>query len=163
MKFCKLQVLPCLALGQLCASTTIDVREFAPRGEPIEAYRDNYGSDMCLQVSCDVRVCAKKSEEALAVASSGVGLIVGPDCTGWQKDTLKKVPPETDETICSEGLELYEGILMVWRAWNNVSLKKNFTTEFVKWEDFMGAQCHGTKDVKCQRGGVKMGPDPNVR
>ncbi|GJC93154.1 hypothetical protein ColKHC_01980 [Colletotrichum higginsianum] len=160
MKFSKLQVLPCLAFGQLCASTAIDVRELAPRAD---AFRDNYGSNMCLQVSCDVMVCAESPEDALAVASSGVSLIVGPDCTGWQEGTLKEVSPGTNEKTCPEGRKLYQGTLMVYRAWNNVTKKKNFKTEFVEWEDFKGAQCHGTKDVKCQKDGIKMAPDPNAR
>ncbi|OHW91226.1 hypothetical protein CSPAE12_10217 [Colletotrichum incanum] len=158
MFFSKLQILPYLALAQLCASTAIDAHELAPR----DAFRDDFGSNMCLQVSCDTMVCAESPEDALAVASSGISLIVGPDCAAWQQDSLSEVQPETNGKTCPAGRKLYQGVLMVWRAWNNVTKKKKFETEFVEWENFKGAKCHGTQDVKCQKDGTKLAPDPNT-
>ncbi|KAJ0160221.1 hypothetical protein CTA2_8357 [Colletotrichum tanaceti] len=159
MKFSKLQVLSCLALSQLCASTAIEARKLIP-GKT--AFRDDFGSNMCLQVVCKATVCAERPEDALGVASSGVSLIVGPDCTGWQDGTLKEVPAESTKTTCPAGHQLYEGDLVVYRAWNNVTKRKNYKADFVEWENFKGAVCRGVKDVQCQKDGLKKAPDPRA-
>ncbi|KAE9579876.1 hypothetical protein CGCF415_v003552 [Colletotrichum fructicola] len=160
MLFSKLQILSYLALAQLCASAAVDTaQDIAPRGD---AFRDNYGSNMCLQVKCDTTVCAENPDDALAVASGGVSLIVGPDCAGWDEGSLLELPNGTNGKTCPDGRKLYQGTLMVWRAWNNVSAKKDYHAEFLEWDNFKGAQCWGKKDVQCQKDGVKMAPDPNT-
>ncbi|KAK1982986.1 hypothetical protein LZ30DRAFT_688021 [Colletotrichum cereale] len=159
------KILPCLALAQLCAASVIDYnldlapRQLAARGD---AYRDDFGSNMCLQVGCDTMVCAGNPEEALAVASSELNLIIGPDCAGWESGAPAEVPAGTNGKSCPAGLKLYQGNLMIWRAWNNVTKKKNYKAEFVEWENFKGATCYGKKDVQCQKDGTKMAPDPNT-
>ncbi|OHE91451.1 hypothetical protein CORC01_13270 [Colletotrichum orchidophilum] len=159
MVFFKSQVLPYLALVQLCAAAAIDNRDIARRAT---AFRDNYGSNMCLQVECDTTICAESVDDALAVASGGVSLIVGPDCAGWKDGAPTELAPGNNGTTCPKGRKLYRGSLMVWRAWSNVSAKKDYHAEFLEWENFKGAQCWGRKDVQCQKDGVKMAPDPNT-
>ncbi|KAK1993691.1 hypothetical protein LX36DRAFT_714402 [Colletotrichum falcatum] len=158
MLFSNLRALSLLALARLCASAAIDSHELAPRG----AFLDNYGSNMCNQVGCDVMACAENPDKALGVASSGVALIVGPDCVGWEEGSVTEQAPGTGNKTCPDGLKLYKGRLWVWRAWNNVGAKKYYA-EFLDWDDFRGAQCWGHKDVKCQKKGVKMAPsDPDT-
>ncbi|KAK1623254.1 hypothetical protein BDP81DRAFT_399571 [Colletotrichum phormii] len=150
--FTKANLLACLALVQLCSATAIDVTGLSPRG----AYRDDSGSSDCLQVGCDTSVCAKDPVDALAVASKGVSLILGPDCAGWAEGSPSVVQGDKS---CPAGTQLYRGDLRVWRAWNNVG--KKFTTTFVAWEQFKCATCWGRKDVTCVKG-PKQVPDPNT-
>ncbi|KAK1565842.1 uncharacterized protein LY79DRAFT_675125 [Colletotrichum navitas] len=154
----KSQALFYLAFAQLCASASIDTQDIAPR----DAFLDNYGSNMCNQVGCDVMACAKNPDDALAVVSGGVSLIVGPDCVGWEEGSVIEQAPGTDNKTCSDGLTLYKGRLWIWRAWNNVGAKKYYA-EFLDWENFKGAKCWGKQDVKCQKKGTKMAPsDPDT-
>lgn len=141
-----------LAFLHLCNATAIDPTKLTAR----DAYHDDDGSSDCLQVGCDTSVCAKDPTDALAVASQGVSLILGPDCAGWAEGSPSVVEGDTS---CTAGLQLYRGDLRVWRAWNNVRSKYKGT--FVAWDNFKGATCWGRKDVDCIHG-PKQVPDPNT-
>ncbi|TDZ40009.1 hypothetical protein C8035_v004839 [Colletotrichum spinosum] len=160
----KFQILPCLALAQLCAAAAIDRTGdagpgLAPRWD---AFRDDFGSNMCLQVRCDTMVCATDVDDAHRVASSELSLIIGPDCAGWREPPVE-VAQGTNGKTCADGRKLYSGAFMIWRAWNNVTKKKDYKADFVDWENFKGAYCVGQKDVTCQKDGkTPMAPDPNT-
>ncbi|KAL0933663.1 uncharacterized protein CTRU02_210462 [Colletotrichum truncatum] len=143
-------------LCQLCRATAIDLGNLAPR----DAYRDDSGSRECLQVWCDTSVCATDDNDAQAVASQGVSLIIGPDCAGWDKESLEKnFATGVSGPACPPGRKLYKGWFVVWRAWSNAGPNSRVT--FVPWENFMGAECRARQDVECIKGPKKI-PDPNT-
>ncbi|KAK1991430.1 hypothetical protein LX36DRAFT_716066 [Colletotrichum falcatum] len=143
-----------LALCRLCTAIPANNLELSPR----DTYRDDQGSYDCLQEACDTTVCATDPNDALVVATGGVILSVGPDCTGWG-DGSPWLVTDGDPAACPAGRQLYRGWLWIWRGWNNNKPKS--TTTFVPWEDFKGATCTGKKNVVCIKGPKKV-PDPNT-
>ncbi|KAK1988812.1 hypothetical protein LZ30DRAFT_744774 [Colletotrichum cereale] len=143
-----------LVFCRLCAAIPTDAIELSPR----DRYLDSGGSSKCLQVACDTTVCATDPADALAVATAGVILMVGPDCTAWA-DKSPWLVTDGDPAACPAGRQLYRGWLMIWRAWNNAGIGP--VTTFMPWEDFKGATCTGKQDVECIHG-PKQVPDPNT-
>lgn len=99
----------------------------------------------CQQVHCQTSVCAKDANDASVVASSGLEVIIGPDCGSFS-------PPPTNngQGPCASGLSEYKGQFNVWRGWIADS---KYTGSFAQWSNFLGAECSAAKSVKCEGGG----------
>jgi hypothetical protein len=96
----------------------------------------------CLQIGCDLSVCAENDDDAAYKAGAGVAILMGADCGSWTSNANSG-----GQGPCADGLTYYKGEYVIWRAWVPSTIW--YAGSFPQWGNFLGANCGAWQSVKC--------------